>query len=102
MSLKDRKHNPKPYGELDLNDSGRRLLVYYPYNVGLNSSGPPPTPEPTPTQTVTPTQTSTQTPTPTSTLTPTPTPSMLITFYLQTAESEDLQTAGGDNLLWTV
>jgi hypothetical protein len=54
MSLQDRKHNPKPYGELELNDSGRRLMVYYPYNAGLNEVGPPPSPTPFPTPTPSP------------------------------------------------
>jgi len=70
--------------------------------------GGKPVPSPTPTPSITPTQTITPTPsiTPSATLTPTPTitpsPSVLITYYLLTAEGDELQTAELDNLLWTI
>ena len=74
---------------------------------GTDAFVPPVSPSPTPTISLTPSITPSVTPTYTPTLTPTPTitpsvtPSVLITFYLQTAGGDDLQTAGADNILWT-
>lgn len=87
-------------------DEVRRLHLYYPRfykkpGGGTPEPTPTPTPSQTPTITPTPTITSTITPTPTETPTPTPSPSVLITYYLLTAEGDELQTAELDNLLWT-
>ena len=109
MSLKDRKHTPKPYGELDLNDSGRRLLVYYPYNAGLNvEPTPEPTPTPsvtasvtptfTPTQTITPSVSPTFTPTPSATLPPPGPSSDMFVFSVDTSKSGGDTNSAGFNL----
>ena len=79
------------------------IKVKFAFIAGADEPEPTPTPTPsqTPTITPTPTITSTITPTPTETPTPTPSPSVLITYYLLTAEGDELQTAELDNLLWT-
>lgn len=83
----------------------KRIKVKYAFIAGADEPIPL---TPTPTPSITPTSTLTPTPTitPTATLTPTPTitpsPSVLITYYLLTAEGDELQTAELDNLLWTI
>lgn len=78
MPYIDDDFKPKPYGDLAYNNSGRNLLVYYPWRGGVKTTGPSPTPvTPTPTPssaviTPTPTPSSTITPTPTITVSPTP------------------------------
>ena len=85
MPYIDDDFKPKPYGDLAYNNSGRNLLVYYPWRGGVKTTGPSPTPvTPTPTPsggispTPTPTPSSTITPTITPTTTPTPTPSPFV------------------------
>ena len=83
----------------------KRIKVKYAFIAGADEPIPL---TPTPTPSITPTSTLTPTPTitPTATLTPTPTitpsPSVLITYYLLTADGDELQTAELDNLLWTI
>ena len=92
MPYIDDDFKPKPYGDLAYNNSGRNLLVYYPWRGGVKTTGPSPTPvtptptpsggispTPTPSSTVTPTPTTTVTPTPSITTSPTPTPSATLT-----------------------
>jgi len=83
MPYIDDDFKPKPYGDLAYNNSGRNLLIYYPWRAGIKKAvsldcdftyefitGVTPTPTPT----ITPTPTLTLTPTPTTTPTPTPSP----------------------------
>jgi len=91
MPYIDDDFKPKPYGDLAYNNSGRNLLIYYPWRAGIKKAvsldcdftyefitGV--TPTPTATVTVTPTSSITPTPSITPTLTPTPTPSSSPTF----------------------
>lgn len=57
-------------------------------------SATPPSGSPTPTPSITPTQTQTNTPT----FTPTPSTTPPINYFLQTENTEDIQTEGSDNL----
>lgn len=89
MPYIDEEFKPKPFSDLAYNNSGKNLLVYYPWRGGVKQDGPTPTPvisptpqpspSPTPSPSITPTPSSTITPTPTitptATITPTPTPS---------------------------
>ena len=111
MPYIDDDFKPKPYGDLAYNNSGRNLLVYYPWRGGVKTTGPSPTPvTPTPTPsggispspTPTPSSTFTPTPTTTPTTTPTPTPSPFVASVsiapTGTTQYENVILSGSTNI----
>jgi len=111
MPYIDDDFKPKPYGDLAYNNSGRNLLVYYPWRGGVKTTGPSPTPvTPTPTPsggispspTPTPSSTFTPTPTITPTTSPTPTPSPFVASVsiapTGTTQYENVILSGSTNI----
>lgn len=55
MPYIDDDFKPKPFSDLAYNNSGKNLLVYYPWRGGTSQEGPAPQPSPSPTPTPSPT-----------------------------------------------